>query len=205
LIVITKAHTMNAKWTALMFGSLLAAAAASASAQTYAGRFDDPGNVTLVGSGLGAASFTDALAVANNVALYDLVVTISGTVSIRSEGFGEGGADPYFTLFQGADPTATFLDSNYLQAFSTGGDFSYSAVLAAGLYKIALGVFANMSFAEHLGAGTLANVFIALGEPGSLGDGHYRLVVTTPVPEPSTWMLLAGGLALSSLVHRRRR
>jgi hypothetical protein len=195
---------MTARWIAPLFGALLVAAAASASAQTYTGRFDDPRNTALVASDLSAASFADEFAIANNVAIYDLVVPIAGTVSIQSTGFGEGGADPYFTLFQGADATATFLDSNYLQAFSTGGDFSYSASLAAGAYKIALGVFANMSFAENLGSGTLTDGFIALGEPGSLGDGHYRLVVTTPVPEPSTWLLLLLGMGGLAMRQRRR-
>jgi hypothetical protein len=195
---------MNARWIAPLFGTLLVAATAAASAQTYTGRFDDPGNAALVASDLTAASFVDDFAVANNVAIYDLVVGTAGTVSIQSTGFGEGGADPYFTLFQGSDGTATFLDSNYVQAFSTGGDFSYSALLAAGAYKITLGVFANMSFAENLGSGTLADGFIALGEPGSLGDGHYRMVVTTPVPEPSTWMLLAMGLVVPGFLRRRR-
>ena len=194
---------MNAKWIVALCGTLMIAASATASAQTYAGRFDDPGNAALVSSDLNLASFVDEFAVANNVAIYDLVVGTAGTVSIQSTGFGEGGADPYFTLFQGSDGTATFLDSNYLQAFSTGGDFSYSALLAAGEYKIALGVFANMSFAENLGSGTLADGFIGLGVPGSLGDGHYRLVVTTPVPEPSTWILLAIGLVVPGFLRRR--
>ena len=195
---------MNARWIMSLCGLLIGAATASASAQTYTytGRFDDPANSALVASDLTAASFIDEFAVANNVAIYDLVVGIAGTVSIKSTGFGEGGIDPYFTLFQGSDGTATFFDSNYLQAFSTGGDFSYSASLGAGAYKIALGIFANMSFAENFGAGTLADGFVALGEPGSLGDGHYRLVVSTPVPEPSAWLLLASGIG--GLAMRRR-
>ena len=91
-----------------------------------------------------------------------------------------------------------------MQAFSTGGDFSYSASLAAGAYKILLGLFANMSFAENLGIGTLANGFVALGVPGSLGDGHYRLVVTARVPEPSISILLAIGLVAAGFLGRRR-
>jgi len=197
---------MNARWIAPLCAVLLGAAAAAASAQTttYNGRFDDPANSALVGSDLTAASFIDEFAFANNVAIYDLVVATAGTVSIQSTGFGEGGIDPYFTLFRGSDGTATFLDSNYVQAFSTGGDFTYSASLGVGAYKIALGVFANMSFAENLGSGTLADGFVALGEPGSLRDGHYQLVVSTPVPEPSTWLLLAFGIGGLAMRQRRR-
>ena len=35
--------------------------------------------------------------------------------------------------------------------------------LTSGLYTIALGAFANMSFAENLGTGTFGNRFIGLG------------------------------------------
>lgn len=195
---------MYAKWIAPLFGALLLVATAAASAQIYAGRFDDPGNAALVASDLSAAMFNDVFAIANNVAIYDLVVPIAGKVTIQSTGFAAGGADPYFSLFKGGNSTATFLDSNFAQAFSTGGDFSYSASLAAGAYKIALGVFANLSFAENLGIGALADGFIALGEPGSLGDGHYRLVVTAPVPEPSISILLAIGLVAAGFLGRRR-
>ncbi len=184
--------------------AVLALAAATSSAATLAGRLDDPGNAALVGSDLGAADFTDELAVANNVALYGFTVGTGGLVSIVSTGFAAGGVDPYFSLFAGSGASATFLDSNFAQAFSTGGDFSYSAVLDAGDYEIALGAFANMSFAENLGSGTLADGFIGLGEPGSLGDASYRLALSTPVPEPSVGLLFAVGLVgLALRVHRQ--
>jgi len=172
---------------------------ATAGAQTFAGRLDDPANAALVASNMGAPSFADEFAIANNVALYDLVVSFGGTVTIQSTGFATGGVDPYFTLFSGAGGSATFLDSNYLQAFSTGGDFSYSATLAAGAYRIALGAFANISFAENSGTGNFEDGFVGLGDPSSLGDGSYRVVATQAVPEPASWALLAIGLAMFSV------
>jgi hypothetical protein len=185
---------------------LLAVATGASHAQSvvYSGRLDDPANTALVSSDLTAPSFVDEYAVANNVALYALDVQAAGLVSIVSTGFAAGGADPYFTLFRGADATATFVDSNYTQAFSTGGDFSFSAVLAAGAYRIALGAFANMSFAENLGSGVLGDGFVGLGVPDVLGDSSYRLVVNAPVPEPAAaWLLVAGMAAL--LLRRRIR
>jgi len=178
---------------------------AAAGAQTFVGRLDDPANAALVASDMGAPSFADEFTIANNVALYDLVVSFGGLVTIQSIGFVAGGVDPYFTLFKGADGSATVLDSNYLQAFSTGGDFVYSVALAAGAYKIALGAFANMSFAENTGAGYLADGFVGLGDPSSFGDGSYRLVVTSAVPEPTTWALLAMGLVMLSARILARR
>lgn len=127
-------------------------------------------------------------------------------VSIQSTGFGAGGADPYFTLFQGSGQTATVLASNYTQAFSTGGDFNYSGSLVAGNYVLALGVFANMSLAENYGSGTLADGFTALGEPGSLGNGEYSVLVqgVSSVPVPAAaWLMLSGLCGLGAFTRRR--
>ena len=185
-------------------GATLALAATLAGATTYAGNLGDAGNAALVGSDLGAPDFTDDNAIANNVALYTFS-TAGGSVSIVSTGFAGGGVDPYFTLFTGSGAAATLLDSNYLQATSTGGDFTWSGSLAAGTYEIALGSLENMSFAENLGTGTLGDGFIALGDPNSLGDGSYSLDVTTPVPEPSGLLLMAAGFAALATRIRRSR
>ena len=196
-------HTIR---NALAGAALALAATLAAASTTLAGNLGDSGNAALVGSDLGLPDFTDADAIADNVALYTFTVTMPGTVDITSTGFAAGGVDPYFTLFAGAGDSATFVDSNYDQAFSTGGDFAWSGTLAAGTYQIALGSFANMSFAENSGDGTLADGFIFLGESGSLGDGSYSLTLTTPVPEPSgTWLMAVGLAALATRSLRARR
>ena len=182
----------------------LALASTLAGAATYAGNLGDAGNAALVGSDLGAPDFTDDNAIADNVALVTFT-TNTGLVSIVSTGFAGGGVDPYFTLFSGSGGTATFYDSNYLQATSTGGDFTWTGTLAGGTYEIALGAFENMSFAENLGSGTLADGFIFLGDPNSLGNGSYSLNVTTAVPEPSGALLLVFGVAALATRIRRFR
>lgn len=189
---------------------LIAVGASHAQSTVFSGRLDDATNTALMASDLTAPSFADARAVANNVALYTLNVLATGLVTIQSTGFASAGLDPYFSLFQGADLAAIFVDSNYYQAFSTGGDFSYAAVLNAGVYRIALGAFANMSFSENAGTGTLRDGFTGLGVPDALGDRHYRLVVNSPVPEPAAAALLMVGLGgLAGLVllgsHQRLR
>ena len=181
----------------------LAATLAAATTTTLAGNLGDSGNAALVDSDLGAPDFSDDNAIADNVALYTFTVTVPGTVDIVSTGFAAGGVDPYFTLFAGAGDGATVYDSNYVQAFSTGGDFAWTGSLVAGTYQIALGSFANMSIAENYGVGTLADGFAFLGDPNSLGDGSYSLTLTTPVPEPSgTWLMAVG---LAALATRSRR
>jgi hypothetical protein len=187
-------------------GAALALAASLAGAATLSGNLGDSGNGALVGSDLGAPDFTDDNAIADNVALYAFTVSVGGTVSIVSTGFAGGGVDPYFTLFSGSGNPATFLDSNYVQATSTGGDFTWTGTLAPGSYEIALGAFENMSFAENSGSGTLGDGFIFLGDPNSLGDGSYSLTLTTPVPEPtSAWLMAVALAAIGTRAWRGRR
>ena len=179
----------------------LTAGVAHADTITFSGYFDDAGNAALVGSDLGAPLFGDDWDIANNVALYQVNLPFGGNATFDSNGFAAGGADPYFTLFSGIGPSATFLYSNYDQAFSTGGDFLYVLPLAAGDYTVAMSVFANMSFAENLGAGALGDGFTQLGGPGYLGYYYYELGVTRPdepvppIPEPGTLLLIGSGLA----------
>ena len=193
----------TAPWVLMGLIELMAASASHAQKVVHSGRLDDPGNAALISSSGSAAAFGNAQDVANNVALYTLNMPIAGLLSIVSTGFASGGIDPYFTIFKGNGAASTFVNSNYVQAFSTGGDFSYSASLVAGNYSISLGAFANMSFAENLGVGTLGDGFTALGAPAYTGDASYRLEVTTPVPEPAIWLLL--GLCLPILLQHRLR
>ena len=183
---------------------------AHADTVTFSGFFNDPGNGALVWSDLGSPLFGDDWEVAQNVAIYQLNLPAGGNATFDSNGFAAGGADPYFTLFSGLGPSATFLYSNYDQAFSTGGDFLYVLPLTAGDYTVAMGVFANMSYAENLGAGTLGDGFIGLGSPDLLGSYYYELGVTRPdepvppVPEPATLLLIGSGLAGCFSLRKKR-
>lgn len=197
---------MASAWLKALSGTVLTALSMAVSATVITGRLDDPGNPALVGSDLEAPGYADTATMANNVALHAFTLTEAATVMIQSTGFAGGGVDPYFSLFAGAGATATFVDSNYAQAFSTGGDFLWSGLLAGGTYQFALGAFANMSFAENSGSGTLADGFVGLGQAASLGDASYRVVVSTfTVPEPSTLMIVTVGPLALALGLRRRR
>ena len=107
------------------------------------------------------------------------------------------------TLLAGASGSASFLDSNFAQAFSEGGDFHYEVILPAGSYQIAIGAFANISFAEN-GGGTLADGFTRLGTPQSFGNTSYRFELSTPVPELSSRAGMVAGLIAFALVGLRR-
>ena len=104
--------------------------------------------------------------------------------------------------------TANFVASNYLHAQAFGGDFTQTEALSAGDYTVAIGTYVNLSFAENLGSGFLADGFIGLGDPRYFGNGAYRLTVTLPdaqtVPAPggATLTLTA---ALAALLASRRR
>jgi len=194
------------RWRVLVISIVLLCAMGGAYAApiVFTGKLGDTANTALVGSGLAPAApgFADPWEIANNVALYGLSVANAGNVEFKSLGFAAGGADPYFTLFSGLGSSATFLASNYDNAFFFGGgDFVISLALTAGDYTIALGDFANMSFAENLGSGVLGDGFVSIGSPDSLGDTSYTLAVTLPasgggsVPEPAAWLLALTGLA----------
>jgi hypothetical protein len=187
----------------------LATHAAASHAVTFSGYVNDPANPALVHSDLAPALFGDDFEIANNVALHTFSVAAAGNVIFDSNGFDAGGIDPYFTLFSGTGPTATFLASNYDQAFSTGGDFLINLALAAGDYTIALGTFANQAFAENNPDAdpSLGDGFTFLGGPGFLGNYYYELSVDLgeppPVPEPGSLLLLLTGLAMVGARRRR--
>lgn len=202
-------NSISIALSVLMLGAFLATQPAGAATVTLSGNLNDPTNLSLVGSDLGLALFGDDWEIANNVALYDLNVAVGGNVTFDSNGFAVGGADPYFTLFLGNGTGATFLGSNYDQAFSTGGDFLLTYLLAAGDYVVAIGAFANLSLAENYGTGTLNEGFTALGVPQYLGSTYYELGISLPdsqpVPEPSTLLFLGLGLGGIAAFRLRRK
>jgi len=133
----------------------------------------------------------------------------------------DAGFEPYLSLF---DATGNFLNSTFFGTTCPAGAQISSALgscfdvlldggaLATGDYRITISAFQNLSFAENLGAGTLADGFTGLGNLAQGEDLHYAFDVVlspsaTPVPEPGTGLLLlAGGWVWRRrTTHRRYR
>lgn len=130
-----------------------------------------------------------------------------------------GGFEPYLSLF---DSAGNFLASTFSGVTCPAGAHTNSlsgecfdvlldgGVLAAGTYKIAISAFENISFAENLGSGTLADGFTGLGglQPGE--DLHFAFDVvlasaTAPAPEPATGPVVTGAGFILYLAARKRK
>ena len=163
-----------------------------------------------------------AVVVGFNVPTTSIVQAISfsygGGVNGASTAIPEGGLEPYLSLF---DASGNFLASTYLATTCPPGANTNSSsgqcfdvlldggALAAGNYQISLSAYANMSLAENLGAGNLSDGFTGLGNLASGEDLHYAfdvvLTPTSPVPEPSTGVLLSSAGLLLFLRSRKQR
>lgn len=196
-------------------------------------------NLTLSGTSLSFTGSLDALD-PNDVYLTPVLYFDGGDLRIQTWSYGGGvnavgavvpadGFAPYVSLFAGSDGNATFFASGYQGACPPAipNPACYDVtvdilIVPAGSYIVALTTFPNMSFAENLGVGVLADGFIGLGSyydppPGSGTDRlpHFAfdVVVTradigdgtfTVVPEPSSALLL-GAAALGWLSISRVR
>jgi hypothetical protein len=162
-----------------------------------------------------------------DVFLYTFTLTESTPVSIQTWGYGgtatapggtnaqravvpPGGFDPYVSVFSGSGPGATFLASNDDGKCPPGAtltghcqDATLTLVaLPAGTYTLALSAFANMSFAENYGSGTLGDGFIGLGSfdtrtANFAVDIAFGTSPISQVPTLGRWHLMALTLTLA--------
>ncbi|MBM3788304.1 MAG: PEP-CTERM sorting domain-containing protein [Acidobacteria bacterium] len=196
-------------------------------------------NLTLSGTSLSFTGSLDAFD-PNDVYRTPVLYFDGGDLRIQTWSYGGGvnaagavvapdGFAPYVSLFAGVDGNATFFASGFQGACPPAVpnpacyDVSVDILnVPAGSYIVALTTFPNMSFAENLGVGVLADGFIGFGTyydppPGSDTDRlpHFAfdVVVTRAdtgdgtlslVPEPSSAVLL-GAAALGWLSISRTR
>ena len=211
--------------------SLLLPLSVSANTQiiSYTGNLRNDANVTSCGSGctLGAgnsdgdyaqwAAVVDTFHVSTPSAMQAITFSYGGGTNGSGQAIVPGGFEPYLSLF---DSAGNFLASTFFgttcppgAATNPSSGFCYDValdggILAAGDYQIAISAFENMSLAENLGAGTLADGFTGLGNLYQGEDMNYAFDViltnnsNSQVPEPATFLLLSP--ALSWLLVRKR-
>jgi hypothetical protein len=212
---------------------LLAGAAASAKADVifYSGDLRTDANVTSCGGGCTLGPGNTDLEYANwAVATYSFVVNTTTTVQAITYGYAGGtsltgaiipggGLEPYLSLF---DSSGNFLTSSFTgtcpaTANTIGGNcfdvqLDTTPLLQPGTYTIALSAWENMSFAENLGTGTLADGFTGLGNlnPGESLDYAFDVILPGNIPpgsapEPGTGLLVMAALGAAAVLHRRNR
>jgi hypothetical protein len=228
---------------ALLLGSLLSfflsngAQQANAASVSFSGNLRTDATVLSCGTGCTLDSTNSDGEYAQYAAVIkSFAVTSASSVQIVSFSYGggvngngavipEGGLEPYLSLF---DSTGAFLSSTYFGVTCPAGAHANTSsgecfdvlldagTLAPGTYEIALSAYLNMSFAENLGIGTLADGFTGLGNLGFGENLSYAFDVnlsapttppdTTPVPEPTTGALVAlASFGLRLLQHRRTK
>jgi len=143
----------------------------------------------------------------------------------------EGGFTPYLSLFDGSGNfLASTLNGTYCPAGANTNSVSGycndalldGGVLAPGTYQIVISAYENMSYAENLGFGTLADGLTGLGNLDGTGSTdstdpsdpsyelHYAFDVilgtpqTSTVPEPASLWLLAPAVLMVYRLRRRR-
>ena len=204
-----------------------AALAANADTISFTGNLRADANVIDCGMGctLGAANsdadfaqwaaVVDDFTVTTDSAMEAITFGYGGGVNGAGASIAQGGFEPYLSLF---DSSGNFLASTFFGTTCPAGantntvsgqcyDVSLDGgVLAPGSYQIAISAFENLSFAENLGSGTLADGFTGLGNLADGEDLHYAfdviLTPTSPVPEPAFGWLF--GIAVLALAAARR-
>ena len=200
---------------------------AQADSISFVGNLRTDANVISCGAGctLGAsnidadyaqwAAVVDSFTVSTASDMQAFTFGYGGGVNGAGTVIPQGGFEPYLSLFDSSGDflASTFLGTTCPPGANTNSDsgqcFDVSldgGTLAAGTYQIAITAFENMSFAENLGSGTLADGFTGLGNLVSGEDLHYAFDVVlspaTEVPEPSAGWLLGGVLLTAAGIRR---
>ena len=200
--------------------ALATISAAKANAIFYSGNLRANANITSCGLACNLAvgdtdptwaqwaAFSTTFTLVNPGAVNAITFGYAGGTSATGAVVVAGGLEPYLSLF---DASGNFLMSTFNgincptgAATVSGNCFDVeldAGTLAAGSYTLVLSAYQNMSSAENLGTGTLADGMSGLGNLGPNENLNYAFDLNisgqpAPVPEPSTMMLVLAGVAL---------
>jgi hypothetical protein len=208
----------------LSFGSF-----ASASVLSFTGNLRTDATFTSCGTGctLGTAN-TDAdfaqwaavvklFHVSTPSTMQAITFSYGGGTNGAGMNIAQSGFEPYLSLF---DATGNFLASTFFVTLCPPSAHTNTVsgqcldvrldggALTSGNYQIAISAFENLSSAENLGSGKLADGFTGLGNLAQGEDLHYAFDVilqnSSPVPEPAHLGLIGGGALLVLLAGRKR-
>lgn len=201
-----------------------AGTAAKADVIFFSGDLRTDANVTSCGSGCTLGPSNTDLEYANWAAVtYSFVVNTATTVQAITYGYAGGtsltgavvpggGLEPYLSLF---DSSGNFLTSSFTgtcpaTANTLGGNcfdvqLDTTPLLQPGTYTIALSAWENMSLAENLGTGTLADGFTGLGNlnPGENLNYAFDVILPSNVPEPGTGLLVMAAFGAAAVLKLR--
>jgi hypothetical protein len=226
--------TVSSSWSGLLAVTLLltaGAAAAKADAIFFSGNLRTNATVTNCGSGCTLGLGNTDLEYANWAAVtYSFVVSTATTVQAITYGYAggtsltgaivpSGGLEPYLSLFDSSGDllTSSFSGTCPATANTLGGNcfdvqLDTTPLLQPGTYIIALSAWENLSLAENLGTGTLADGFTGLGNLNPGENLNYAFDVILPnnippsnAPELSSGLLVMAALgAIAFLIPRNR-
>jgi hypothetical protein len=166
------------------------------------------------------AAVVDSFTVTSASTMTAITYSYGGGTSVTGTVVAAGGLEPYLSLFDG---NGIFLASTFFGTTCPAGANTLSnhhcddvsldgGTLPAGTYYIALSAFANSSYAENSGVGTLWDGFSGLGNLQTDENLNYAFdVILTPnsvspppptVPEPNYVLLM--GIALAAPFFLRR-
>ena len=147
----------------------------------------------------------------------DVTLTTVATLSLRLAPFGNLvvtiptelyssmlGADDGGTLYTGADSIdrsfSGVTDRDQMYYDSSYGSWTSLSNAVSGPGNLSLSLLGSASTSAD-GAGNINSKFTTFAS----ADGYVRYYYESPVPEPGTYVLIGGGLAIVGLIGRRNR
>ncbi len=174
-------------------------------------------NVTSLGGSITNVQVTLDITGGFNGDLYAYLVSPQGQFVVLLNRPGVSGSNPFGYGDAGMNVTLDGMATNNIHNYASGGPGTYSLSgttwaadgrnvnpLAAGGVLYGTSTTANLSLFQNTDANGVWTFFIAdLGAGGGSASLNNVILTIMTVPEPQTWVMIGGGLALFGLLRRR--